>query len=78
MFFKALDDTNLDMQVLIAAHGNSLRALVKILDNVPEDYQKPKNVEISGWLKLMVEWCEGITGMYQCSENIIGIFGMLT
>ena len=24
-------------QVLIAAHGNSLRALVKILDNVPED-----------------------------------------
>ena len=23
-------------QVLIAAHGNSLRALVKILDNVPE------------------------------------------
>ena len=24
-------------KVLIAAHGNSLRALVKILDNVPED-----------------------------------------
>ena len=42
MFLKALDGTNLDMEVLIAAHGNSLRALVKILDNVPEDYQKLK------------------------------------
>ena len=30
-------DINAGKQVLIAAHGNSLRALVKYLDNVPED-----------------------------------------
>ena len=41
-------------EVLIAAHGNSLRALVKILDNVPEDAE-PGNMAGArhAWLKIL-------------------------
>ena len=33
-------------QVLTAAHGNSLRALVKILDNVPEEGRLTAGVDL--------------------------------